>query len=97
MDAQSLLLANKELVRNFLRDSNQAETDHQALGNVLKKYLSEEEMDIYREYMDDYEYCDDELFEGELYMYGRISMHNRELNRMFKKHKNQDGVDYDND
>lgn len=64
---------------------------------IPKKYLSEEEMDIYREYMDDYEYCDDELFEGELYMYGRISMHNRELNRMFKKHKNQDGVDYDND
>ena len=64
---------------------------------IPKKYLSEEEMDIYREYMDDYEYCDDELFEGELYMYGRISMHNRELNRMFKKHKDQDGVDYDND
>jgi hypothetical protein len=64
---------------------------------IPKKYLSEEEMDIYREYMDDYEYCDDELFEGELYMYGRISMHNRELNRMFRKHKSQEGVDYDND
>ena len=63
---------------------------------IPKKYLSKEEMDIYREYMDDYEYCDDELFEGELYVYGRISMHNRELNRMFRKHKNQDGVDYDN-
>jgi hypothetical protein len=64
---------------------------------IPKKYLSEEEISIVHEYMDDYDYCDDELFESELYLYGRISMHNRELNRMFKKHKDQDGVDYDND
>ena len=64
---------------------------------IPKKYLSEEELSIYNEYMDDYDFDEDELHEGELYIYGRISYHNKELNRMFKKHKDQEGVDYDHD
>lgn len=64
---------------------------------IPKKYLNDEMLSIYREYVDDYEYCDDELYEGQIYIYGRISYHNRELNRMFKKFKGLDGVDYDND
>lgn len=64
---------------------------------IPKKYLNDEMLSIYQEYMDDYDYCDDELHEGQIYIYGRLSYHNRELNRMFKKFKGLDGVDYDND
>lgn len=61
---------------------------------IPKKYLSEEEISIYKEYMDDCDYCEEELRESETYLYGKISMHNKELNRMFKKYKDMDGVDY---
>jgi len=64
---------------------------------IPKTYLNNEMLLIYREYMDDYECYEDELHEGDIYIYGRLSYHNRELNRMFKKFKGLDGVDYDND
>ena len=64
---------------------------------IPKKYLNDETLSIYQEYMNDCDYYEDELHEGQIYIYGRLSYHNRELNRMFKKFKGLDGVDYDND
>jgi hypothetical protein len=61
---------------------------------IPKKYLSEEELDIYHEYVSDCDFCDEELREGEMYIYGKVSYHNKELNRMFKKHIKEEGVEY---
>jgi hypothetical protein len=64
---------------------------------IPKKYLNKEVLSIYHEYMEDCDSYEDELHEGQLYIYGRLSYHNRELNRIFKKFRDLDGVDYDHD
>lgn len=61
---------------------------------IPKKYLTKEELEIYNEYHEDSIFEEDQLYEGELYIYGEISMHNKELNRMFKKYKQCEGVEY---
>lgn len=62
---------------------------------IPKKYLSKEDLEIYHDYMHDNYDCDDELNEGEAYIHGNVSMHNKELNRLFKKFKGKEGVEYE--
>jgi hypothetical protein len=65
---------------------------------IPKCVISEEDLVIY-----DYHYnkCDDycgdqHLYENKSYIYGEVSYHNDELNRIFGKYIGKEGVDYGN-
>ena len=60
---------------------------------IPKKNLTKEELEHYQECMWDTR-SNESTHETEQYIYGRVSREN-ELNTMFKKHMNEDGVDYD--
>jgi len=62
---------------------------------IPKKYLTREDLKIYDEYSNNDEFCDDDLHEGNIYLYGSVSMHNLELNRIFRKYLHMEGVEFD--
>lgn len=65
---------------------------------IPKKCLTEEEIAIYHEYVNDWTNNDnEELHESDQYIYGYLSIHNKELIRMFSRLHEKDGVDYGND
>jgi hypothetical protein len=59
---------------------------------IPKKNLTKEELEHYQECRWDTR-SDESTLETDNYIYGRVSREN-ELNTMFKKHMNEDGVDY---
>lgn len=65
---------------------------------IPKEYLSKKDLNLYhihRERCDDY--CGDQhLCESESYIYGEVSYHNDELNKILEKYMNKKGVDYGN-
>jgi hypothetical protein len=62
---------------------------------IPKKYLTNEELEIYYEYRNDSKFGEDDLNIGNIYLYGYVSMHNTELNRIFRKYSHEDGVEFD--
>lgn len=62
---------------------------------IPKKYLMKEELEMYEEYADGYTTCDEELYSTEHYIYGKVSMHNSELNRMLIKYSKKKDADYE--
>lgn len=65
---------------------------------IPKKLMSEEDLEIYDEYRNDYNFSDlmeDDLHATNQYIFGQLSMHNKELNRIFKKYIGMEGVDYE--
>ena len=58
---------------------------------IPKKYLTEEDNEIIEHHM----YSgDNEINESEHYLYGRFSMHDICLTKIFKKYQGKEGVDY---
>lgn len=57
------------------------------------KYLTKEEVDIYRDYTDNYSQYNEELRMTNNYIYGRMA-HCNPLNNMIKKYSDKEGVDY---
>ena len=62
---------------------------------IPKKYFTKKEIEIYNEYRNNGEFGDDYLHEGNTYLYGSVSMHNLELNRIFRKYLHMEGVEFD--
>jgi hypothetical protein len=62
---------------------------------IPKKYLTNEELEIYYEYRNDSKFGEDDLNIGNIYLYGSVSMHNLELNRIFRKYLHMEGVEFD--
>lgn len=62
---------------------------------IPKKYLSKDDYEIYDQLMwgsDDY---DTELHESENYIFGKVSYHNKILQKIMKPYANLEGVDFD--
>ena len=63
---------------------------------IPKKYLTKEELEMYKEHADGYTTCDEELFSSEHYIYGKVSMHNSELEKVLSKYAKKKDADYEN-
>lgn len=64
---------------------------------IPKKYLTEENLEFYRQFAETSNNYDDELHETSMYIYGRVAYRNVILQKMFKSFVGKEGVDFYDD